>query len=135
MSVSILAKESELSTLASVIANDSSCDRIVFSVYIVKRITKNNTPFYVQRNGEHLNYPEGFYPINTMRDLAIESISTTHCLVADVDMFPSDGLEASIDHYAEELGDHRNMIIVPTFQYNRHPSLKQCYEKGACDDL
>ena len=96
---------------------------------------QTNTPFYVQQNGRHLNYPNGFYPINTLRDLAIESISTTHCLVADVDMFPSDGLESSIDQYAEELCDHRNLVVVPTFQYKEHPSLKKCYEEGECGDL
>ncbi len=135
ISLSILAKESEFATLAGVLTNYSSTRRLMFSVYITKTITKNNTPFYVQQNGKHLNYSEGFYPINTMRNLAIESISTTHCLVADVDMFPSNGLESSIDQYAGELCNHRNIIIVPTFQYNKHPSLKKCYETGECDDL
>ena len=135
ISLSILAKESEFATLAGVLTNYSSTRRLMFSVYITKTITKNNTPFYVQQNGKHLNYSEGFYPINTMRNLAIESISTTHCLVADVDMFPSNGLESSIDQYAEELCDHRNLVVVPTFQYKEHPSLKKCYKEGECADL
>ena len=135
ISVSVLAKENELVSLAHTISTYMNSGRIVFSVYVTKAITESNIPFYVQPNGTHLEYPEGFYPINTMRDLAIESISTTHCLVADVDMFPSDGLESSIDQYAEELCDHRNMVIVPTFQYNRNASMKQCFVRGNCDDL
>lgn len=133
--MSVLAKENELPTLAGILSNYSNAQRVVFSIYITKAITKNNTPFYVLPNGAHLKYPEGFYPINTMRDFAIESISTTHCLVADVDMFPSDGLESSIDAYGPKLYNHRNMIIVPTFQYSKHPLLMKCYEKGECDDL
>ena len=122
-------------SLAHTISTYMNTGRIVFSVYVTKAITESNIPFYVLPNGTHLEYPEGFYPINTMRDLAIESISTTHCLVADVDMFPSDGLESSIDKYAEELCDHRNMVIVPTFQYNKNASMKQCFTRGNCDDL
>ena len=132
--MSIFAKESELSSLAHVLSQYVSTRRLVFSIYVMKGI-QTDTPFYVQQNGRHLYYPNGFYPINTLRDLAIESISTTHCLVTDVDMFPSDGLESSIDQYAEELCDHRNLVVVPTFQYKEHPSLKKCYEEGECGDL
>ena len=132
--MSIFAKESELSSLAHVLSQYVSTRRLVFSIYVMKSI-QDHTAFYVLQNGRHLNYPNGFYPINTLRDLAIESVSTTHCLVADVDMFPSDGLESSIDQYAKELCDHRNMVVVPTFQYNQHPSLKKCYKEGGCADL
>ena len=78
--MSIFAKESELSSLAHVLSQYVSTRRLVFSIYVMKGI-QTNTPFYVQQNGRHLNYPNGFYPINTLRNLAIESISTTHCLV------------------------------------------------------
>ena len=109
--------------------------RIVFTVYVTKTITKNNIPFYVQQNETHLDYPEGFYPINTLRNLAIESISTTHCLIADMDMFPSMGMESSINEYAEVLSDHHNMIALTLFLYNKHSSLKRCYSEGVCDEL
>ena len=92
-------------------------------------------PFYVLADGTHLNYPEGFYPINTLRDLAIESISTTHLLVADMDVFPSMGLESSISEYAEVLRDHHNMIALTLFRYKNHSSLSQCYSEGVCEEL
>ena len=82
-----------------------------------------------------MNYPEGFYPINTLRNLAIESISTTHLLVADTDVFPSMGLESSINEYAEVLRDHHNMIALTLFRYNNHSSLSQCYSEGVCEEL
>ena len=96
---------------------------------------QTNTPFYVQQNGRHLNYPNGFYPINTLRNLAIESISTTHCLIADMDMLPSMGLESSINEYAEVLGDHHNMIALTLFRYKNHSSLSQCSSEGVCEEL
>ena len=86
-------------------------------------------------DGTHLDYPEGFYPINTLRDLAIESISTTHLLVADMDVFPSMGLESSINEYAEVLRDHHNMIALTLFRYKKHPALNQCYSEGVCEEL
>ena len=110
ISLSILVKESEIELLADRVLEYAGLGRIVFTVYVTKTITSNTIPFYVQQNGTHLNYPNGFYPINTLRNLAIESISTTHLLIADTDVFPSMGLESSINEYAEVLSDHHNMI-------------------------
>ena len=121
--------------LADRVLEYAGLGRIVFTVYVTKTITSNTIPFYVQQNGTHLNYPNGFYPINTLRNLAIESISTTHCLIADMDMLPSMGLESSINEYAEVLRDHHNMIVLTLFRYNNHSSLSQCYSEGVCDEL
>ena len=121
--------------LADRVLEYAGLGRIVFTVYVTKTITSNTIPFYVQQNGTHLNYPNGFYPINTLRNLAIESISTTHCLIADMDMLPSMGMESSINEYAEVLRDHHNMIVLTLFRYNNHSSLSQCYSEGVCDEL
>ena len=107
----------------------------MFTVYVTKTITNNAIPFYVLADGTHLDYPEGFYPINTLRDLAIESISTTHLLVADTDVFPSMGMESSINEYAEVLRDHHNMIALTLFRYKNHSALSECYSEGVCDEL
>ena len=124
-----------MESLAERILEYAGLRRIVFTVYVVKTITSNTIPFYVLADGTHLNYPEGFYPINTLRDLAIESISTTHLLVADTDVFPSMGLESSINEYAEVLRDHHNMIALTLFRYKNHSSLSQCYSEGVCEEL
>ena len=52
-----------------------------------------------------------------------------------MDMFPSMGLESSINEYAEVLRDHHNMIVLTSFQYKKHPSLSQCYSEGVCEEL
>ena len=124
-----------MESLADRVLEYAGLERIVFTVYVTKMITSNTIPFYVQQNGTHLNYPNGFYPINTLRNLAIESISTTHCLIADTDVFPSMGLESSINEYAEVLRDHHNMIALTLFRYNNHSSLSRCYSEGVCEDL
>ena len=124
-----------MESLADHILECAGLGRIVFTVYVTKTITSSTIPFYVQPNGSHLNYSEGFYPINTLRDLAIESISTTHLLVADTDVFPSMGMESSINEYAEVLRDHHNMIALTLFRYKKHPALSQCYSEGVCDEL
>ena len=124
-----------MESLADRVLEYAGLRRIVFTVYVVKTITNNTIPFYVLADGTHLNYPEGFYPINTLRDLAIESISTTHLLVADTDVFPSMGMESSINEYAEVLRDHHNMIALTLFGYKKHPSLDQCYSEGVCEEL
>ena len=123
-----------MESLADRVAECTGLRRIVFTVYVVKTIT-NTIPFYVQQNGSHLNYPNGFYPINTLRNLAIESISTTHLLVADTDVFPSMGMESSINEYAEVLRDHHNMIALTLFRYKNHSALSECYSEGVCDEL
>ena len=124
-----------MESLADRVLEYAGLRRIVFTVYVTKTITNNNIPFYVQQNGVYLNYSDGFYPINTLRDLAIESISTTHLLVADTDVFPSMGMESSINEYAEVLRDHHNLIALTLFRYKKHPSLDQCYSEGVCDEL
>ena len=124
-----------MESLADRILECAGLRRIVFTVYVTKMITNNTIPFYVLADGKHLNYPEGFYPINTLRDLAIESISTTHLLVADMDMFPSMGMESNINEYNEVLRDHHNMIVLTSFQYKKHPSLDRCYSEGVCEEL
>ena len=135
ISLSVLVKESEVESLADHVLECAGLRRIVFTVYVTKTITNNTIPFYVLADGTHLDYPEGFYPINTLRDLAIESISTTHLLITDMDMFPSMRMESSINEYAEVLRDHHNMIALTLFRYNNHSSLSQCYSEGVCEEL
>ncbi len=134
LSVAVLVREGELDSLLDTITLYSPLSRIVFTVYVMKDITDENTPFYTLFNGTRLLYPNGFYPINTMRDLAIESISTTHCLIVDSDVFTSEGMESAINSFARELSNHRNIIVLTSFAYKKHPSLKSCYSQGDCKE-
>ena len=133
--MAILAREKEIVFLADKLSRYITLSRVVLTIYVMKTITDQNTPYYVLRDGRHKKYYDGFYPVNTMRDLSIESITTTHCLVSDADMFPSDAMESSIDEYAEVLSNYRNILTIPLFDYSDGPSLRPCYRAGECGAL
>ena len=135
VSLAILAREKEIVFLADKLSRYITLSRVVLTIYVMKTITDQNTPYYVLRDGRHKKYYDGFYPVNTMRDLSIESITTTHCLVSDADMFPSDAMESSIDEYAEVLSNYRNILTIPLFDYSDGPSLRPCYRAGECGAL
>lgn len=84
-------------TLSHLLFRFISKPRIVYAIYVQKDITKENTPFYTYPNGTVLYYPQGMYPLNVLRDLSIESISTTHFLLIDADVFLSRSMKKSID--------------------------------------
>lgn len=135
VSLAILAREKEIVFLADKLSRYITLSRVVLTIYVMKTITDQNTPYYVLRDGRHKKYYDGFYPVNTMRDLSIESITTTHCLVSDADMFPSDAMESSIDEYAEVLSNYRNILTIPLFDYSDDASLRPCYRAGECGAL
>ncbi len=135
VSLAILVREKEIAFLADKLSRYITLSRVVFTIYVMKTITSQNTPYYVLRDGGHKEYYGGFYPVNTMRDLSIESITTTHCLVSDADMFPSDELESGIDEYAEVLSNYRNILTIPLFDYSDGPSQRPCYRAGECGAL
>ena len=94
------------------------------------------------------------FPINLLRDLTIESISTSHYLVIDVDIFLSERIYDRINSYGHWLQDERLILLLPLFGYrsNRTTSLNskslqstpapflmnpaafRCYEKDDCKE-
>ena len=80
VSLGVFITEKEIDTLSHLLFRFISKPRIVYAIYVQKDIIKENTPFYTYPNGTVLYYPQGMYPLNVLRDLSIESISTTHFL-------------------------------------------------------
>lgn len=64
----------------------SSFSRLKFVLYI-KDTFPSVKPFYRGRKGRR--YFDSIFPINFLRDLCIESITTTHYLYLDGDVFVS----------------------------------------------
>eukprot|EP00939_MAST-03C_sp_MAST-3C-sp1_P000734 g734.t1 len=62
------------------------------------------------------------YPVNTMRNAAIDAVETTHFFMVDVDMWPSDGLHGNLVaalralRYGEE-GIVNVAVVVPPFSF------------------
>lgn len=60
---------------------------ITFSVYVP--LKPHNSSYFIEGNGKRMVFPSTLYPVNLLRDLAIESIRTTHYLNIDADLFVS----------------------------------------------
>ena len=65
---------------------------ITFSVYVPLGL--ENSSYYIRRDGSRELFPKTLYPMNLLRDLAIESIKTSHYMYIDADFFISSGNEA-----------------------------------------
>lgn len=135
VSIGVFITEKEIDTLSHLLFRFISKPRIVYAIYVQKDITKENTPFYTYPNGTVLYYPQGMYPLNVLRDLSIESISTTHFLLIDADVFLSRSMKKSIDGYRDLLSNHRNTLVMPLFDYLNHTHLDRCFAEGLCDEL
>ena len=59
----------------------------------------------------------GNYPINALRNAALNAVTTSHVLVVDVDFFPSTELHEAILAQSLYLKNHpRSALVVPAFQ-------------------
>ena len=76
----------EIERAVRLINKYSSNRRIIFVLYI-KEIKPSINPHYVGM--KKIRYFNSIFPINFLRDLCIESISTTHYLYLDGDVFVS----------------------------------------------
>lgn len=95
---------------------------IDYSVYVIKNTAR---PF-IRWNGRIKEYPYSIYPFNTLRDIGIDSIRTTHYLLLDIDVLPSASLYDDIETNRRILmaSDH-NVLLFQLFQFNRALIKKQ----------
>ena len=60
------------------------------------------------------------YPVNHLRNLAVEQVTTTHMVVMDVDFLPSDALESIIQNETIRTllaSDYKHALVIPAFEY------------------
>ena len=106
ISVAFFVTEREVPALAEKIAAVPR-QNVVYSVYVRRNTTIQNTPWHKLPSGLKRYFPKGVFPINLLRDLTIESISTSHYLVIDVDIFLSERIYDRINSYGHWLRDER----------------------------
>lgn len=75
--------------------------------------------------GYHVVYKEGdFYPVNFLRNLALDHATTEYVFLSDVDFLPSldiaRTLQTSITNL--DLDNHKRVLIVPAFETQRYKS-------------
>ena len=90
--------------------------RVIFNVYI-PRVSNTTSAFFVDVKSK-IGLKGNLYPINELRDFAIESIETTHYLLLDVDVFPSNDLYHIIHANQELLENHSNCLLLELFEYD-----------------
>ena len=97
--------------MAAIVGRD-----IVFNVYI-PRVANTTKAFFVDVKSK-IGLNDNLYPINELRDVAIESIATTHYLLLDADVFPSNDLYHIIRLNHETLENHYNCLLLELFEYD-----------------
>lgn len=90
---------------------------IIFTLYIVNDHPRVK-PYYVSQTRK-IEFSQAFYPINVLRDIGIEAIHTTHYLIMDIDVLPSDNLHSTLMTHKSVLQDHRSCLIFQLLQYDQ----------------
>lgn len=132
----IFVTENEIDELKEVIDSYKSYKRITFILYIVKsRIgSRYQSIYYDEKKPVYRN--NTIFPINVLRDLAIEFIDTTHYFVSDIDVFSSDTLYSTLQIHNQTLKDPKAVLLLKSFLMNeKEVNHKNCYEKGLCENM
>lgn len=112
-------------------------ERITFVLYVVKEY-KNKTYYahYIKSviRQDYVRYAIPIFPLNTMRDLAIESIATTHYLLIDIDFFPSSTLFDHLNSFEKVLKKPNTVVLLPTFT-TEIKKVIQCRKFDFCEKL
>ena len=131
--MSIMIMESELHLAIDLIQAYEHYRQITFLLYIIKDqpSIKSRSIFYDTTGPSYSN--ETIFPINLLRDLAIESIETTHYFVSDIDVFSSETLYDSLMLHNETLRDPKAVLLLKLFLMDKkqidHDS---CFKEGQC---
>ena len=132
----IFVTENEIDELREVIDSYKSYKRITFILYIVKsRIgSRYQSIYYDEKKPVYRN--NTIFPINVLRDLAIEFIDTTHYFVSDIDVYSSDTLYSTLQIHNQTLKDPKAVLLLKSFLMNeKEVDHKNCYEKGLCENM
>lgn len=110
---------------------------ITFTFYIAKTSANGtHTASYIRDkdNGIIHQFSKMIYPVNLARNLAIESISTTHYLWIDCDFFISSTLYMDITSLSHIISKPDVILVLPTFQVHTR-ILYKCRQYSNCKTL
>lgn len=134
--MSIFLKESELPRTEQIVNIYKNEKRITFLLYIISEDYKSfyKSIFYDVKGPQYYN--ETMFPINLLRDLAIETIETTHYFISDIDVFSSVTLYDTIIRHKEVLKDPKAVFLLKSFKMSTKTiNHKDCFEKGICQQM
>ena len=132
--MSIMIKESEIPNVIKLIDDYKIYQRITYLLYIIKeKPSFQGKSIFFDSTGPTFSN-ETIFPINLLRDLAIESIETTHYFVSDIDVFSSETLYQSLMIHNETLRDPKAVLLLKSFLMNEARIDHQlCYREGRCN--
>lgn len=134
ISLGVYLKEGEMNNIDQVLSPYLS-SHILWTFYVVKEYphrmvhstyVKNDDPEEVLRFDYHI------FPINLIRDLAIESIHTTHFLFIDIDFFISSTIQKDIWLFRYFLSKPDTIFLIPTFTVKKSV-LSLCRRHRNCE--
>ena len=88
ISVAIIAQRNESAEVEQFILESHFPDRLRLALYTVG-VSSNSDCVYHVVEGQLQCIPQNVYPLNRLRNIAIENIKTTHFVVFDMDMWPA----------------------------------------------
>lgn len=134
MSLSLYLKEYQIGMIDTVLSPYLN-SQITWSFYVVKEVHSSVYATYVNNDvkNDTSSFKSPIFPINLVRDLAIESVETTHFLVADIDFFISKTLRDNLQSCSHVLRKQNVILLLPTFSMNKR-LLDSCRQSNTCKD-
>ena len=141
MSIAILLEKHELPYIASIVTTVNH-PSIRFTFYILDDSPSRKNHCSVVLPKFERQYYHYCFPYNVLRDLAIESIQTSHYLLIDSDailssifLFEMNHILATfhmnIQQFTSLLVNEKEVILIPLFPL-MSPYRKYCFETGNC---
>ena len=104
---------------------------MILSFY-VRKVPPTVLPSIITSDNTTENNKNGLYPMNILRDMAIESIETTHYVLIDIDILISSTLRQDISRNRVLLDDNYNILLLPLFVVARTEEVQRCRSSGFC---
>lgn len=125
--VSLFIIDNNFIRMKNVLKKYGDISRLILIFYI----PISNSSSYYLNNGTVIKKERTTYPLNFLRDLSIESISTTHYVLLDADILTSSTLYSNLKRHIDVLNNDSNIILFQTFQTTRDYG-NECRNTGNC---
>ena len=91
ISITVIVHRNELHEMEQFIQQSHFPDRLTLTLYIIDVSSNPDCVFTQLADGSMQCEPGPIYPLNRLRNIAIESVSTSHFVLFDMDVWPSRG--------------------------------------------
>ena len=83
---------------------------------------------------DHPNYYD--FPVNLLRNICIRHITTSHFMVLDIDMWPTETMHKNlVSILPSVLADETHAIVVPPIFLSSRRMAMRCFKLAKCFEL